>query len=103
MLLSKVVGEVVATQNHATHDALKLLLVRQTNRAGAEHGAPLVAVDTLDAGVGDTVLLTLDGWAAMTAVKRARAPIDAAVIAIVDSVDWLDAEPARGAEKRRLD
>ena len=70
MLLSKVVGEVVATQNHVTHDALKLLLVRQIDRAGAEHGAPLVAVDTLDAGVGDTVLLTLDGWAAMTAVKR---------------------------------
>jgi len=101
MLLSKVVGEVVATQNHVTHDALKLLLVRQIDRAGAEHGAPLVAVDTLDAGVGDTVLLTLDGWAAMTAVKRAKAPIDAAVIAIVDSVDWLDAEPAQADGGRR--
>ncbi len=94
MLLSKVVGEVVATQKHATHDAVKLLLVRQVDRAGAEIGAPFVAVDTLDAGAGDTVLLTLDGWAAMTAVKRPKAPIDAAVIAVVDSVDWYPEEPA---------
>ena len=98
MLLSKVVGEVVATHKHATHDAIKLLLVRQLDRRGTEHGAPFVAVDTLDAGVGDTVLLTLDGWAAMTAVKRAKAPIDAAVIAVVDSVDWHEPESARGDE-----
>ena len=99
MLLSKVVGEVVATQKHATHDAIKLLLVRQVDRAGAEHGAPFVAVDVLDAGVGDTVLLTLEGWAARTAVKRARAPIDAAVIAIVDSVEWNDADPVQANER----
>ena len=88
MLLSKVVGEIVATHKHPSHEAIKLLLVRQLDRGGAEHGPPIVAVDTLDAGVGDTVLLTLDGWAAMTAVKRAKAPIDAAVIAVVDSIDW---------------
>ena len=99
MLLSKVIGEVVATQKHATHDAIKLLLVRQVDRRGAEHGAPFVAVDVLDAGVGDMVLLTLDGWAAMTAVKRARAPIDAAIIAIVDSVEWNDADSVQADER----
>lgn len=98
MLLSKVVGQIVATQKHATHDAIKLLLVRQVDRCGSEHGAPFVAVDTLDAGVGDTVLLTLDGWAAMTAVKRAKAPIDAAVIAVVDAVDWYQTESAQADE-----
>lgn len=93
MILSKVVGDVVATQKHATHADIKLLLVRQVDRHGQERGAPFVAVDVLDAGVGDTVLLTLDGWAAMTAVKRAKAPIDAAVIAVVDEVTWDEAEP----------
>lgn len=92
MILSKVVGDVVATQKHATHEDIKLLLVRQIDPRGQERGAPFVAVDVLDAGVGDTVLLTLDGWAAMTAVKRARAPIDAAVIAVVDAVEWDEAE-----------
>ena len=90
MILSKVVGDVVATKKHPSHEAIKLLLVRQIDRQGQEHGAPFVAVDVLDAGVGDTVLLTLDGWAAMTAVKRAKAPIDAAVIAVVDAVEWSD-------------
>lgn len=88
MILSKVLGEVVATRKHATHEAVKLLLVQQVGPDGEERGVPFVAVDVLDAGAGDTVLLTLDGWAAMTAVKRARAPIDAAVIAVVDEVEW---------------
>jgi len=92
MILSKVVGDVVATQKHETHEGIKLLLVRQIDRHGQERGAPFVAVDVLDAGEGDTVLLTLDGWAAMTAVKRAKAPIDAAVIAVVDEVAWNDSE-----------
>lgn len=88
MILSKVVGDVVATCKHPTHEAIKLLLVRPVDADGAERGAPFVAVDVLDAGVGDTVLLTLDGWAAMTAVRRMKAPIDAAVIAVVDSIEW---------------
>ena len=88
MILSKVIGDVVATRKHPTHEAVKLLLVRQVGPDGEERGVPFVAVDVLDAGIGDTVLLTLDGWAAMTAIRRARAPIDAAVIAVVDEVDW---------------
>ena len=88
MILSRVVGDVVATHKHPTHESIKLLLVRRIDPRGAERGAPFVAVDVLDAGVGDTVLLTLDGWAAMTAVRRSKAPIDAAIIAVVDSIDW---------------
>ncbi len=93
MILGKVVGDVVATKKHPSHEEIKLLLVRQTDASGEEQGAPFVAVDTLDAGVGDAILLTLDGWAAMTAVRRKRAPIDAAVIAIVDEVEWDKPEP----------
>lgn len=86
MILGRVVGDVVATRKHHTHEAIKLLLVQQTDAAGNDRGVPFVAVDTLDAGVGDSILLTLDGWAAMTAVRRRMAPIDAAVIAIVDEL-----------------
>ncbi len=94
MILSRVVGEVVATHKHPTHESFKLLLVQKLDRAGETRGAPFVAVDVLDAGTGDTVLLTLNGWAAMTAVRSGPAPLDAAVIAIVDEVQWLDGEPA---------
>ncbi len=88
MILSRVVGDVVAPQSHATHDAIKLLLVQPVDSRGSDLGRPMVAVDALDAGVGDTVLVTLDGWAAGSVVERERAPIDAAVIAVVDAVEW---------------
>ncbi len=93
MILGRVIGDVVATSKHPTHEAIKLLLVRETDAEGNERGAPFIAVDTLDAGVGDNILLTLDGWAAMTAVRRRRAPIDAAIIAIVDEVEWNTPSP----------
>ncbi len=97
MILGKIVGEVVATAKHETHEGIKLLLVRQLDLAARERGAPFVAVDTLGAGVGETVLMTQDGWAAMTAVKRMKAPIDAAVIGIVDSIEL---SPEAGADRK---
>lgn len=93
MILGRVVGDVVASRKHPTHDAIKLLLVMQVDPSGAERGAPFVAVDVLDAGVGDSVLLTMDGWAAMTAVRRMKAPIDAAVIAIIDAIEHSSPSP----------
>lgn len=87
MIIGKIVGEVIATAKHEKHEGIKLLLVRQLDLAEQEQGAPFIAVDTLGAGVGETVLMTQDGWAAMTAVKRLKAPIDAAVIGIIDSID----------------
>ncbi len=88
MIISKVIGEVVATRKHPSHEGIKLLTVREIDRQGLEHGPAYIAVDVLDAGIGDTVLLTMDGWAAMTAIKRSKSPIDAAVIAIIDFIDW---------------
>ena len=88
MIFGKVLGDVVATRKHPSHEGIKLLSVQPLDRRGRSRGAPLVAVDVLDSGVGDMVLLTLDGWAAMTAVRRGKSPIDSAVIAIIDSVHW---------------
>ncbi len=90
MLMGRVVGNVVATAKHASHAGQKLLLVEPLDLAEKPTGAPFVAVDAVDAGVGDRVLLTLDGWAAMTAVGRPRSPIDAAVIGVIDQLDLVD-------------
>ena len=87
MLIGRVVGEVVATQKHSSHQGLKLLMVATLDLEGNERGAPFVAVDSVDAGVGDQVLLATDGWAAMTAIGRLGSPIDAAVIGVVDHVE----------------
>lgn len=90
MLLGRVVGEVVATQKHESHRNLKLLIVAPLNLDGTERDTPFLAVDSVDAGVGDQVLLATDGWAAMTAINRLRTPIDAAVIGVIDHVDLVD-------------
>ncbi len=100
MTIGKIIGEVIATAKHETHEGIKLLLVRQLDLAEQERGAPFVAVDTLGAGIGETVLMTQDGWAAMTAVKRMKAPIDAAVIGIVDSIE-LSFEADAGRKSRQ--
>ena len=88
--MGRVIGNVVATAKHASHVGQKLLLVEPLDLAEKATGAPFVAVDAVDAGVGDRVLLALDGWAAMTAVGRPRSPIDAAVIGVIDQLDLVD-------------
>lgn len=90
VLIGRVIGEVVASAKHESHAGQKLLLVKTLDLDDRLTGSPYVAVDSVGAGVGDRVLLAMDGWAAMTAVGRPRSPIDAAVIGIVDSVDLAD-------------
>jgi ethanolamine utilization protein EutN len=46
-----------------------------------------VAVDAVDAGIGDRVLLTTEGFSAMTSVERPQSPIDMAVIGVIDRID----------------
>jgi ethanolamine utilization protein EutN len=90
MLIGRVIGDIVASRKHASHEGMKLLLVAHLDLEGNEQGAPFVAVDSVSAGVGDRVLLAVDGWAAMTAVDRPQSPIDAAVLGIIDHVDLID-------------
>ena len=87
MLIARVVGELVATQKHPSHEGRKLLLVQQLNLDGSNRGDAVVALDAVDAGVGDQVLLTTDGFSAMTTVGRPQSPIDMAVIAFIDSIE----------------
>ncbi len=90
MLIGRVIGEIVATRKHATHEDRKILLVQPRNLDGSERGAALVALDAVDAGVGDRVLLTTEGFSAFSSVGYKKAPIDMAVIGIVDSVELIE-------------
>lgn len=90
MIIGRVIGEVVATQKHASHAGLKILMVAPLDLDNREWGQPFVAFDTVDAGVGDRVLLATDGWAAMTAVGRANSPIDAAILGVIDEIQIVE-------------
>jgi ethanolamine utilization protein EutN len=85
--LARVVGTVVATQKHSAFEGAKLLLVQPIGLDDAPRGATLLAVDSVGAGVTERVLIVLEGRAAGEALGKKRAPVDAAIIGIVDSVD----------------
>lgn len=89
MLIGRVIGEVVATRKHPSHEGLKTLLVQPLNLDGTDRGDAVVAVDSVDAGAGDRVLLALDGYSAMTAVNRPQSPTEMAIIAVIDEVSLL--------------
>lgn len=92
MQIGRVIGDVSSTQKHPSHEGRKLLLVQPLDLDGSERGAAIVAVDGVNAGIGDRVLLVQDGFAAFTTVGLKPSPIDSAVIGVIDHVE-LDAVP----------
>ncbi|HMQ32820.1 MAG TPA: EutN/CcmL family microcompartment protein [Chloroflexaceae bacterium] len=86
MLLANVIGRVVATRKEESLVGYTLLVLEVLDPAGgAPRGERLVAIDTLGAGVRDTVLVVRGGAARLGLATPA--PVDAAVVGIVDSVD----------------
>ncbi|HVW06255.1 MAG TPA: EutN/CcmL family microcompartment protein [Vicinamibacterales bacterium] len=89
MLLAKVVGTVVATRKDERLVSSKLLVARPIDPAGKPEGNYLVAVDTVDAGVGETVLI-VSGSSARMASGLKDTPVDAAIVGVIDHVDVKD-------------
>ena len=84
MQLAKVVGTVVASRKEASLEGLKLLLVRTVDEEGREAGGYLVAADAVGAGPDEYVLIAAGSSARQTTMTEKR-PVDAVVMAIVDS------------------
>ncbi|HET9369940.1 MAG TPA: EutN/CcmL family microcompartment protein [Vicinamibacterales bacterium] len=89
MILAKVVGTVVATRKDERLESSKLLVARPIDAAGKPEGNYLVAVDTVDAGFGETVLI-VSGSSARMAAGLKDCPVDAAIVGIVDHVEIED-------------
>jgi ethanolamine utilization protein EutN len=87
MLIGRVIGDVVATQKAPSHEGRKILVVQPLNLDGSDRGEAVLALDAVGAGIGERVLLTTEGFSAMTSVGRPNSPIDSAVIGIIDTVD----------------
>lgn len=87
MILGRVVGQAVATVKRPQFEGAKLLLVQPETPEGAPVGATLLAVDGVGAGVTERVLVVVEGRAAGEIVGRKLAPVDAAIVGIVDEVD----------------
>jgi len=87
MQIARVVGTVVATQKHRAFEAGKLLLVQPLTVDDQPRGVTLLAVDSVGAGIHEKVLIVLEGRAAGEALGRKGAPVDAAIVGIIDRVD----------------
>ncbi len=87
MQIARVVGTVVATQKNRKLEGAKLLLGQPLTLDGQPRGATLLAIDSVGAGVGEQVLVVIEGKAAGQALGRKAAPVDAAIIGIIDALE----------------
>jgi len=94
MILGRVVGEVVCTVKFRKYDGQKLLQVQPLDLDRKPKGHPMTAVDLVDAGSGDEVLVCLEGQSAVDAIGLGENPVDAVILAVVDQVSF--APPREG-------
>ncbi len=91
MIFGRVIGNVVSTQKNDRYEGARVLIVEPIDLDGAKAGPEILALDAVDAGPGDIVLLVREGWAASTsATGRPQAAIDAAIVGVVDRVDLFE-------------
>ena len=86
MLIARVVGTAISTIKDEKLIGRKLLIVRQSDETGAPYGKPYVAVDTLDAGIGDLVL-TAHGSGGRQTYLTKESPVDAVIMAVIDHLE----------------
>jgi microcompartment protein CcmK/EutM len=90
MILARVVGNVVATKKNRRYESARIMLCQQLTPEGEEMNQTVIALDSVDSGVGDTVLIVQEGWGASTAAtKEAGAAIDSAIVGVVDRIDLM--------------
>lgn len=91
MILGKVRGAIHSTINHPFYDGKRLLVVDHINPDGKPNGDYLIAVDSVDAGAGETVLVIDEGNSARQIVGETNAPIRSIIIGIVDQIHLQEA------------
>ena len=90
MIIGRVVGTVVATQKRPQFEGAALLLVQPETPQGEARGVTLLAIDSVGAGVGERVIVVLEGRAAGEALGKKHAPVDAAIVGIVDQLEFVE-------------
>ena len=96
MILAKVKGNLVSTQKNSYLVGHKLLLVHPVDFNDNYIGkTDVVAIDVVDAGIGDTVLLVQEGKAVQQILGHKNAPVHSVVVAVVDSIDVKNSSPSK--------
>lgn len=86
VLLAKVVGNVVSTIKPSSHHGRKLMLVEWITMSGEPCGTRQIVIDAANAGIGDTVLVNVDGGAALMILDDKKAIVDMTICGVIDSI-----------------
>ena len=90
MIIARVIGNVVSTQKNQRYEGSKIMLCRKITPEGDDTKYTLLALDSVDSGEGDTVLIVQEGLSASTAsTGKPGAAIDSAIIGVIDRIDLL--------------
>ncbi len=90
MLLARVIGNVVATQKNQRYEGTRAMLCRQVTPEGKDMEYTCIALDSVNSGEGDIVIVAQEGWSASTAsTGKPGAAIDSAIVGVVDYIDLL--------------
>ena len=92
MILSKVTGSVHATIKDAPLGGERILVTQAIDLRGGLIGRPLLALDRVDAGVGDVVLVNKEGGSARILFENEETPVQAVIVAVVDDVEIAEGE-----------
>src|SRR5690606_28131205 len=87
MILGVVCGTITSTINHPFYDGRRMLVVDRTDASFRPSGKYLIAIDTVDAGVGDRVLVLDEGNGARQVLADETGPVRSVIVGIVDRVD----------------
>jgi microcompartment protein CcmK/EutM len=90
MTLCKVIGTLVATQKNEHLRDQKILIVQPIGLDGKLMGRDYLALDSVDAGVGDTVLTISEGQGAAQVVKNKKVPVHTVIVAVVDGLEVVE-------------
>jgi ethanolamine utilization protein EutN len=93
MILCRITGTFVATQKNEHLRDKKILIAQPIDPHGKHIGRDILAVDSVDAGVGDTVLVLQEGQGAVQIMKDSKAPVHSVVVAVVDGIDFREESP----------
>ena len=90
MTLCKITGTIVATQKNEHLQSQKILIAQPIDLDGKPIGRDILVLDSVDAGVGDTVLVVQEGQGAAQVLKNKKVPVHSVVVAVVDGLDVVE-------------
>jgi microcompartment protein CcmK/EutM len=90
MTLCKITGTIVATQKNEHLKNQKILIAQPIDLDGKYIGRDMLAIDSVDAGVGDMVLVIQEGQGAVQVLKNKKVPVHSVIVAVVDGLEAVE-------------